>query len=144
MNLSSSCFEYGQLIPATYTCDGKNISPQLKWDSIPEETKSLVLVCEDPDAPMGTWVHWMIVNIPPEQPGLDEGGPLPDDAQEMQNHFGYRRYRGPCPPGGEHRYIFRLYALDASEIPGLTLSNYHDTLLSHTLDHAEWMGIYHH
>jgi len=116
MEIKSSVFDEGGMIPAKYTCDAENVSPPLSWNSVPDGTKSLALVCDDPDAPVGTWVHWVIFNLPPDSDGLPEHVPpqkkLSDGALQGSNDFRKIGYGGPCPPGGTHRYFFKLYALD--------------------------------
>ena len=116
INITSSAFEEGGLIPAKYTCDGADVSPPLQWDAVPEGTKSIALICDDPDAPMGTWVHWVLFNLPAETKELVEDIPadkiLPDGASQGVSDFGRIGYGGPCPPGGTHRYFFKIYALD--------------------------------
>lgn len=116
--LTSSAFEDGAAIPRKFTCDGEDKSPPLTWTGIPEGTKSLALICDDPDAPMGTWVHWVVWNIPPSAPGLPEGVPaegvLPGGIKQGLNSWPRTGYGGPCPPPGKpHRYYFKLYALNA-------------------------------
>ena len=116
MEIASSAFAQGGTIPAKYTCDGPDVSPPLAWSGVPEGTRSLVLICDDPDAPMGTWVHWVVVNIPPAMTTFSEGvskGNL-DEQGIIQGMTDFRRpaYGGPCPPSGSHRYYFKLYALD--------------------------------
>ncbi len=119
MVIVSTAFENGGLIPERYTCKGENISPPLRWTGVPPEARSLVLICDDPDAPGGTFNHWVIYNIPPSVTELPEGVPplptLPALGDSLQgfNSFGKIGYGGPCPPPGPaHRYFFRLYALD--------------------------------
>lgn len=142
MQISSPAFQTGESIPARFTCDGEDRSPALTWSGVPAGAKSLVLVCDDPDAPMGIWIHWIVANIPPAAIGIPENGPLPEGAVEIKNSFGRTSYGGPCPPSGTHRYYFRLYALDAERIEGLSLNNYRSLLPSHALAQAEWMGTY--
>jgi len=118
MNLSSTSFHDGSRIPAKYTCSGANISPQLAWSAPPAATVSLALIVTDPDAPRGTWVHWVLYNLPAGTRALPEGlpalGQLPDGALQGRNDFGEIGYGGPCPPPGSfHHYVFTLYALDA-------------------------------
>ena len=116
MELHSPAFENAQPIPALFTHDGENISPPLHWSNVPEDTQSLALIVEDPDAPSGVFTHWVIYNLPPMMQGLDrevpEGGHYGDQAQQGINDFHTMGYGGPRPPSGEHRYIFRLFALD--------------------------------
>lgn len=142
MQINSPAFQMGQPIPARFTCDGEDRSPALTWSGVPSGTKSLVLVCDDPDAPLGTWIHWIVANIPAAATGIPENGPLPAGALEIKNSFGKTAYGGPCPPGGTHRYYFRLFALDVERVEGLTLANYRTLLPSHVLAQAEWMGTY--
>jgi Raf kinase inhibitor-like YbhB/YbcL family protein len=123
ISISSSAFPEGGMIPAKYTCDGSDISPPLAWTGMPERTKSFALICDDPDAPMGTWVHWVAWNIPPGARELAEGLPpkpeLPDGSRQGLSDFHRPGYGGPCPPSGTHRYYFRLYALDTIlDLPG--------------------------
>jgi Raf kinase inhibitor-like YbhB/YbcL family protein len=116
IKLTSSAFEDGALIPVNYTCDGEDISPPLQWDTVPEETKTIALICDDPDAPMGTWVHWVLFNLPADIRELTENIPpdktLPGGAKQGITDFGRVGYGGPCPPSGTHRYFFKIYALD--------------------------------
>ncbi len=112
--ITSSSFKEGEMIPSKYTCDGLDISPPLKWEQVPQGTKSFAIIMDDPDAPMGTWVHWVVWNIPAETNSLaaGEGTPLPDGSKQGVTSAGTNGYHGPCPPGGAHRYYFKIYALD--------------------------------
>ena len=116
IKITSSAFEDGGLIPAKYTCDGADISPSLQWEVVPEGTRSVALICDDPDAPMGTFVHWVIFGLPAEVRELAENIPsdetLPSGAKQGTSDFGRIGYGGPCPPSGTHRYFFKIYALD--------------------------------
>lgn len=130
IRLKSTAFEDGGMIPKTFTCDGSDRSPPLEWSGVPESTRSLVLICDDPDAPIGTWSHWVVFNVAPQVRALKEGVPpgetiaataadepkAGDDnsprARQGTNDFSKLGYGGPCPPSGTHRYFFRLYALD--------------------------------
>ena len=116
MRLSSPAFREGDLIPSKYTCDGRNLSPPLEWDGAPEHATSLALIMDDPDAPSGVFVHWVLFDIPTAEKSLAEGigvaGPTAAGATQGKNGFGKIAYGGPCPPSGTHRYYFRLYALD--------------------------------
>jgi hypothetical protein len=116
LKLSSSAFAEGGMIPRKYTCDGPDVSPAIAWEGAPVGTKSLALLCDDPDAPVGNWIHWVIYNIPAQTKGLSEGVPankeLADGTRQGINDFRNIGYGGPCPPRGTHRYVFQLYALD--------------------------------
>ena len=117
IKISSSAFEDGGLIPPEYTCDGQGISPPLQWEPVPEGTASIALICDDPDAPMGTFVHWVLFNLPAGTSELEgnfpDGETLPNGARQGITDFGKVGYGGPCPPSGTHRYFFKIYALDA-------------------------------
>ncbi|HUV65588.1 MAG TPA: YbhB/YbcL family Raf kinase inhibitor-like protein [Sedimentisphaerales bacterium] len=116
IELTSSAFKEGGMIPAKYTCDDEDVSPPLQWGEVPEGTKSIALICDDPDAPMGTWVHWVLFNLPGATTSLAEKVPtdktLANGARQGTNDFHKIGYGGPCPPGGTHRYFFKIYALD--------------------------------
>ena len=116
IKITSSVFEEGGMIPSKYTCDGDDISPPLQWETVPDGTKSIALISDDPDAPMGTWVHWVTYNFPPGITELPENMPddetLPDGTRQGLTDFGKTGYGGPCPPSGTHRYYFKIYALD--------------------------------
>ncbi len=148
MQLMSSAFSEGHMIPAEYTCDGKGISPPLEWSDVPAGTKSLALISDDPDAPGGTWVHWVIYNLPSTLAGLQEKIPtkskLPDGTLQGTNDFGRTGYGGPCPPGGTHRYFFKLYALDQvlSLGPGATKAQLESAMKGRILAETRLMGTY--
>jgi Raf kinase inhibitor-like YbhB/YbcL family protein len=147
--VTSAAFQQGEPIPKRYSCDGDNISPALAWSVGPEGTKSYALVCEDPDAPSGMFVHWVMYNIPASERGLPENvqksDPLPNGARQGKNGARQTGYTGPCPPPGKpHRYLFRVFALD-TEV-NLTGDVDHDALLSaiqsHILAEGSLMGTY--
>jgi hypothetical protein len=147
--LSSPVFESGQAIPERYTCDGGNMSPPLAWEHVPEGTQSLALVVEDPDAPLTTWVHWVIFNIPPEKNGLPENMPgaatWEGGTRHGKNSWGKLGYGGPCPPGKKtHRYCFTAYALDATLHlePGVKKKHLLKAMAGHLLAEATLMGTY--
>jgi Raf kinase inhibitor-like YbhB/YbcL family protein len=149
IQLTSSAFAEGKPIPAKYTCDGADVSPPLAWSNVPEGTKSLVLISDDPDAPVGTWVHWVIYNIPPDATDLAEGVPksevLTNGATQGMTDFKRIGYGGPCPPrGGPHRYFFKLYALDTGlELkPGATKQELLRAMEGHILAEGQLMGTY--
>ncbi|MGB8367060.1 MAG: YbhB/YbcL family Raf kinase inhibitor-like protein [Candidatus Babeliales bacterium] len=117
--IESSAFKEGGMIPAKYTCDGTDISPPLAWHNAPSETKSFVLICDDPDASSGTWAHWVVYDIPSKVTELSEGIFVKKlGAIEGVNSWGTSRrgYGGPCPPSGRHRYYFKLYALNVDKL----------------------------
>jgi Raf kinase inhibitor-like YbhB/YbcL family protein len=117
MRIESPAFAEGAQIPRRCTCDGEDISPPLSWSGVPGGTKSLALICDDPDAPGKTWVHWVLFNLPPRTRELPEGvparGTISGGGEQGVNDFRKIGYGGPCPPSGTHRYVFKLYALDA-------------------------------
>jgi Raf kinase inhibitor-like YbhB/YbcL family protein len=149
MKLESPVFLANELIPSQYTCDGQDISPPLDWDEPPLATKSLVLICDDPDAPRKTWVHWVVYNLPSETRSLPENispsNPLPKGGLQGINDFGKVAYGGPCPPSGTHRYFFKLYALDrVLEIKvGATKTQIEQAMKDHILAQSELIGRYH-
>jgi hypothetical protein len=115
IQITSPAFDHGGMIPSKYTCDGEDISPPLEWQTLPTETKSIAIIADDPDAPGKTWVHWLIWNLPPSFKSLDENIEPSDElagATQGTTDFGRVGYGGPCPPGGTHRYFFKIYALD--------------------------------
>jgi Raf kinase inhibitor-like YbhB/YbcL family protein len=147
--LKSTAFPNGGVIPKKYTCDGADLSPALSWDDAPAGTQSLALIVDDPDAPMGTWTHWLIWNIPAKATLLPEDTPkmnlLDNGARQGGNDFKRIGYGGPCPPPGKpHRYFFKLYALDARlEVKaGAVRSELEPALQPHILAQAQWMGTY--
>ena len=148
LKITSPAFKEGEMIPKKYTCDGENVSPPLKWDSVPEGVKSLALISDDPDAPMGTWVHWVIFNIPPSVTELSENIPskeiLDNGAKQGTTDFGRVGYGGPCPPGGTHRYFFKLYALDTELAlrSGTTKKELLKAMERHILAEGQLMGKY--
>ena len=147
--LRSAAFAQGAPIPRQHSCDGPNLSPPLDWQEPPPGTKGFALICEDPDAPSGTFVHWVLYGIPRELLKLPEGVPskpkLQDGSTHGKNDFGRMGYGGPCPPPGKpHRYFLRLYALDAKlELnPGLSRFACLKAMEGHVLGKAEYMGTY--
>ncbi len=152
LTLESTAFSNQAEIPSRYTCQGEDLAPPLRWRGVPEGTRSLVLIVDDPDAPdpnapKMTWVHWVLFNIPPDAEGLPEGvkaEDLPEDAEEGLNDWKQPGYRGPCPPIGRHRYFHKLYALDRKLI-GLqrpTKAQVEAAMAGHLLAQAELVGTY--
>lgn len=149
MELTSPAFQKNGSIPKKFTCDGADVSPQLAWDEPPKGAQALALIVDDPDAPVGTWVHWVLYDLPATERGLPEGVPatetLPNGARQGRNDFRRVGYGGPCPPPGPgHRYFFKLYALDAKTglRSGATKSDLLKAMKAHILAEAELMGIY--
>lgn len=147
--LMSSAFSQGEPIPAKYTQDGEDVSPPLSWQGTPADTRSLALVCEDPDAPMGTWTHWLLYGMAGEQTRLPENVPaaerLSDGARQGLNDFRGVGYGGPAPPPGKpHRYFFKLYALDAAIqlAPRATRRELLQAMEGHVLATGQMMGTY--
>lgn len=131
------------MMQAKYTEDGDNINPPLNIDGVPQGTKSLVLIMDDPDAPMGTWVHWVVFNIPPETREIAENS-VPEGAVVGKNSWGRMEYGGPAPPSGIHRYFFKLYALDITLPlgPGASKSEVEKAMKGHILAQAQFVGKY--
>jgi Raf kinase inhibitor-like YbhB/YbcL family protein len=149
INIESEAFDEGGNIPEKYTCDGINISPTLKWNTLPEHTISFAILCEDPDAPRGIYTHWIIYNIPPNIMELPENvekkEKLENGIIQGVNDFGFNGYGGPCPPKGPaHRYLFRIYALDKtlSLRPPVKREDFLKALNENILDEGQLMGRY--
>jgi len=148
ITVKSPVFKDGEMIPLKYTCDGENVSPPIMWSEPPAEAKSMVLINDDPDAPAGTWVHWVVYNIPSTVNGFEEniptGARTPDGALQGTTDFGTIGYGGPCPPSGIHRYFFKVYALDI-DLPfeeGATKKQVVDAMKGHILAQGQIMGRY--
>ncbi|GHO41862.1 YbhB/YbcL family Raf kinase inhibitor-like protein [Ktedonospora formicarum] len=143
MKLISPAFQHGQLIPVQYTCDGANHRPPLTISDVPKEARSLTLVVEDPDAPSKVFTHWLLYDLPPSTQHILEQEALLDGVEGV-NDFGTRGYKGPCPPSGTHRYVFRLFALDTQlALPqGARKEDVLAKLKDHVLATAELVGTY--
>lgn len=145
MKLISSKFKHYESIPLNYTGEGEDISPPLSWEDVPKGVKSFALICEDPDAPHGTWDHWVLYNIPSSERRMEEGLTLfPAGTLRGKNSWGKLGYGGPYPPSGKHRYFFTLYALDAqlSLEEGASKSDLLKSMEGHILEDATLMGFY--
>ena len=148
MELTSTAFEEGTSIPVEYTCDGPDVSPPLSWSGVPRDARSMVLIVDDPDAPAGTWVHWVLADLDPSTSNLPEGvaaDPHPDvGGVHGENDFGNLGYGGPCPPGEEHRYFFRLYALEGplDLEPGVRRAEVDRAMEGRILEQCRLMGRY--
>jgi len=143
LSISSPAFLPNGMIPSKYTCDGADVNPPLLIGNIPEKTRSLALIVDDPDAPMGTWVHWVVWNIGAGTSKIPENS-VPPGALQGTNDFRKQEYGGPCPPSGTHRYFFKLYALDSSptEKAGATKAQVEEAMKGHVLAQTELIGLY--
>jgi Raf kinase inhibitor-like YbhB/YbcL family protein len=150
IRIRSSAFADGQPIPSKHTCDGEDVSPPLSWENAPGETESFALICDDPDAPSGTLVHWVLYDVPGTTTDIPEALPpkeiVLNGAKQGRNHFENIGYGGPCPPpgAGAHRYFFKLYALD-EELglkPGATKDDVQNAMKGHILSEGELIGTY--
>jgi hypothetical protein len=150
MALTSPAFEQGKPIPVRFSCEGADVSPALAWTGVPEGTRSLALICDDPDAPGGAWCHWVVYNLPPSVQGLPEhvspdDAPADGQASQGGNSWGRLKYAGPCPPPGKaHRYVFTLYALDTTLVmkPGATKDALLNAMARHVMAQAELTGTF--
>lgn len=142
MKLTSPEFEHNKAIPSEFTCDANDISPPLQISDVPQEARSLVLIMDDPDAPMGTFVHWVMWNIPPETTEIKKGEQI--SWPQGRTDFGRIGYGGPCPPQGTHRYFFKLYVLDTTLDlpPGSTKQEVEDAMSGHKIAEAQLIGTY--
>lgn len=148
IKLTSTAFKEGEPIPRQYTCNGVNVSPPLEWSGVPKSARTLVIIADDPDAPSGTWVHWVLYNLPADNIGMVENLPATDELRaggfQGKNDFGKTGYGGPCPPSGTHRYFFKIYALD-SELPlkaGATKAEVEKAMEGHVVAQGQLMGTY--
>jgi Raf kinase inhibitor-like YbhB/YbcL family protein len=143
LKISSPVFENNGAIPKKYTCDGADVNPPLKFENIPSAAKSLALIVDDPDAPGGTWVHWVVWNIEPRTGEIRENS-VPAGALQGMNDFRKHDYGGPCPPSGTHRYFFKLYALDApvSLNAGAKKTDLEKAMKGHIIAQAQVVGLY--
>jgi len=148
IKVTSTTFRDGGMIPRKCSHDAEEVSPALEWTGVPESTKTIALISDDPDAPMGTWVHWVLFNLPPTEKGLPEAVPpdmeLKNGARQGRNDYHRIGYGGPCPPSGTHRYFFKVYALDAVlDLPaGATKAELLKAMEGHILAQGQLMGKY--
>lgn len=152
LTLTSAAFQQGGEIPSVHTCEGKDTSPPLAWSGVPDGTKALALIVDDPDAPdpkapKRTWVHWLLYNLPPGATGLPAAvgaGDLPAGTREGSNDWNRTGYGGPCPPVGRHRYFFKLHALDTvlPDLGAAPKARLEGAMEGHVLARAELVGTY--
>ncbi len=140
MDFWSDDFKDGEVIPDKCAYKKDNINPHLAWKDVPEETESFALICNDPDAPVGNWLHWLVHAIPPDIRSIAAGAPVP--GEEVENDYGEATYGGPAPPSGTHRYFFTLYALDTSELKRPSKGNFRDLCEKHMIEKTQIMGTY--
>ncbi len=147
--IMSPAFNYGDFIPVKYTCDGEDISPPLTWENAPKGTKSFVIIVEDPDAPIGTFIHWIVYDIPATSTGIAENFPKKPEVNGIKqgiNDFGRVGYGGPCPPPGKpHRYFFKLFAIDKNTLgipPKAKIQEVIKAINGHIVGTTELMGLY--
>lgn len=142
MKLKSKDFEHEGMIPSRFTCDGEDVSPHLEWSEVPAGTKSFALIVDDPDAPVGLWVHWLMCDIPPKVKEIPQRS-VPRGARHVQNDFGKPQYGGPCPPSGIHRYFFKLYALNVEKLEGANdKKSFYKKVEANKIGEAVLMGKY--
>lgn len=143
MTIKSKAFAYNTKMPSKFTCDGDNISPPLIFSGTSQNSQSLVLIVDDPDAPAKTWVHWVLFNIPPTTSEIYENT-VPENSMRGMTDFGNTDYGGPCPPSGTHRYFFKLYALDTTLTlaEGATKVEVEKAMKNHIIEKAELIGLY--
>ncbi|MDX6497848.1 MAG: hypothetical protein QOG23_1108 [Blastocatellia bacterium] len=148
ITVTSIAFKEGQSIPAPYTCDGVNISPPLEWTGVPKTATTVAIIVDDPDAAAGTWVHWVLYNLPADNIGVVENVPASENLKaggfQGKNDFGKFGYSGPCPPSGTHRYFFKIYALD-SDLPlkaGATKADVIKAMEGHIVLQGQLIGTY--
>ncbi len=144
LKVFSSSFKDGEMIPDKFTCDGEDISPAISWGELPAGAKSLALICDDPDAPSGDFVHWVVYNIPADTDGFKENAEISDIADLGITDFGRSGYGGPCPPSGYHHYHFKLYALDEMLESENNIDKYRllEKMEGHILAKGEIVGLY--
>lgn len=144
LRITSPAFTHQSSIPPQYTCNGENFSPALSWEGAPKGTKSFVLIVDDPDAPHGTWDHWVLFNVPSDLTSLAEAAEVPAGATSGLNSWDNHGYGGPCPPDGKHRYYFTLYALDTllDLHPNVYKHEVLKAMEGHVLESAQLMGTY--
>ena len=148
IDVRSSAFNEGDRIPSDFTCDGADISPPIEWSGVPANAQSLAIIVEDPDAPSGNWTHWLVYDLPPDltqlPAGISSGENLPIGGSQGRTDFGALGYGGPCPPSGTHRYLFKVYALDAMlhMKPGASKQALFQAMRGHILAEGVLMGKY--
>lgn len=139
MKIMSNDFKEGDMIPKKFSCQGDDINPHLFWENAPEGTKSFALVVEDPDAPSGTFIHWILKDIPADVREIPQGETI---GTEIPNSMGRGKYGGPCPPSGIHRYLFKLFALDTDKLNAKTRTEFYQQVNIHSIEETQLMAKY--
>lgn len=142
LKVTSTAFSENGAIPKDHTCDGRDISPPLSWSGVPKDAKSIAVLVDDPDAPKGTFTHWLVTGIPPTTTSLPAGGALPERAVAAKNDMGRSGYAGPCPPSGRHHYHFHVYALDLPLHKAMSRTELQAAIRGHVLAEGELVGTY--
>lgn len=142
LTVTSTAFQADSSIPSEYACDGAGESPPLSWTNVPPEAKSIAILVDDPDAPKGTFTHWLVTNIPPSETSLSAGGSLPTGAAAAKNSKGTMGYTPPCPPSGTHHYRFHVYALDKTLAKPTSRAAFMKEIKGHVLAEGELVGMY--
>jgi len=142
LTVTSSAFKANEAIPSEYTCDGAEKSPPLSWSNVPSDAKSIAILVDDPDAPKGTFTHWIVTNIPPSETSLSAAGSLPQGATAAKNDKGSAGYAGPCPPSGKHHYHFHVYALDKTIAKPASRADFMKAIDGHVLADGELVATY--
>ena len=140
MKLESNDFNNNELMDKKFSYRDANLSPHLKWHDVPENSKGFALSCNDPDAPVGDWIHWYVINIPKEIYEIPQSGPIP--GEELENDYGIKGYGGPAPPSGTHRYFFKIYAVDVEKLEDVDKNNFNSKIKEHMIDSAQLIGLY--
>ncbi|TFF85872.1 MAG: YbhB/YbcL family Raf kinase inhibitor-like protein [Promethearchaeota archaeon] len=138
MELTSKDFNRNEMLKAKFAYRKGNVSPHLKWENTPSDSKSFAILCNDPDA--GNWIHWVVINISKDTTEVPQGGPVP--GQELKNDFGDIGYGGPAPPSGTHKYSFKVFALDCEKLEGVDKNNFLNKVEEHKIAYAEIVGLY--
>ena len=140
MKLISNDIKHNVLMDRKFSYRGGNISPHLKWIEASLDAKSFAISCNDPDAPVGDWIHWLVINIPATTFEIPQGGPVP--GIELKNDYGRMGYGGPAPPSGTHRYFFRVYALKVDKLENINKNNFMEKVKQNMIDSTELIGLY--
>jgi Raf kinase inhibitor-like YbhB/YbcL family protein len=142
LTVTSSAFKANAEIPTEFTCEGSEVSPPLAWSAVPNNTRTIAIFVDDPDAPRGSFTHWLVTNLPSTTTGLLAGAALPEGAVAAKNDKGNMGYAGPCPPSGRHRYSFHVYALDTSLPHPASKADFFAAIQGHVLAQGELTGVY--